>query len=40
MEADFFTLGKKYEAHDIDKLLTDKKNVTGEAPQSISFFSP
>jgi len=38
MEADFLTLGKKYEAQDIGNLLIDKKNLTGENPQPLSFF--
>ena len=38
MEADFLTLGKKYEAQDIGNLLIDKKNLTGGNPQPLSFF--
>ena len=37
-EADFLTGGKKYEAQDIGNLLIDKKNLTGETPQPLSFF--
>ena len=38
MEADFLTLGKKYEAQDIGNLLIDKKNLAGGSPQPLSSF--
>jgi hypothetical protein len=38
MEADFLTLGKKYEAQDIGNLLIDKKNLTGGSPRPLSSF--
>ena len=39
MEADFLTLGKKYEAQDVGNLLIDKKNLTGGSPQPFSSFT-
>jgi hypothetical protein len=38
VEADFLTLGQKYEAPDIDNLLIDKKNLTGDIPQPLFSF--
>jgi len=38
VEADFLTLGQKYEAPDIDNLLIDKKNSTGGIPQPLFSF--
>ena len=38
LEADFLTLGTKYEAADIDNLVVDKYNLTGMTPPLVSIF--
>jgi hypothetical protein len=38
VEADFLTLGTKYEAADIDNLVVDKFNLTGVTPPLVSTF--